>query len=95
MKLTVSSVDLFSEEYFALPLVGHWPLVKCCDCEYWSGQIGSDNEYKREYRKPIDAKVLICAVRICPQPEDSELELVDGRLAHASHYCNDFEQKIQ
>jgi len=27
MKLTVSSVDLFSEEYFALPLAGYWPLV--------------------------------------------------------------------
>jgi|GEM_PF-4212683 len=71
------------------------PLVKCCDCKYWSGLIGSPSEYKREYRQPIESKVLICAVRLCPQPDGSELELVDGRLAHASHDCNDFEQKIQ
>ena len=68
--------------------------VKCCNCKYWSGQIGSHNEWTREYQEPIKSKVLICAVRICPQPSVSELEPVDGRLAYAKHDCSNFEPRL-
>lgn len=65
-------------------------LIRCCDCKYWSGQVGSHSGWSQ----PIESKVLICAVRGCPQPSASELDVVDGRLAYAKHDCSDFEPKL-
>ncbi len=68
--------------------------IKCSDCRYWSGQIGTHNEWSQEWRQPIKSKVLICAVRGCPQPDASELDRVDGRLANAEHSCIDYSVRI-
>ena len=65
-------------------------MIKCRNCKFWSGQIGSHNEWSRERNSNIKSKVLICAVNI-PNPSDTELELVDGRLCDTVHSCNSFE----
>lgn len=65
-------------------------LVTCQDCKFWSGQIGSENEWTKKRRSPITSKVLVCAVRGCPQPSLAALSDVDGRLSSALHECFDF-----
>lgn len=65
--------------------------VKCTDCKFWSGQVGSHNEWSQAYRSPIISKVLICTVCINPQPSIAALSHVDGRLSSALHKCSQFE----
>lgn len=67
-------------------------MIKCRNCKYWSGQIGSHNEWTKQRKSPIKPKVLICTVN-SPQPLLAALERVDGRLADSEHNCIDFENK--
>lgn len=67
-------------------------MIRCRDCKYWSGQVGSHNEWTKERKGIIKPTVLICAVNI-PQPSLSALDMVDGRLSDAEHNCSDFQGK--
>lgn len=72
--------------------------IKCRDCKYWSGAIGSHNEWVRQRRSPIKLNpgaTILCAVQVCPQPSIAALEFVDGRLADALHECRDFVEAHQ
>lgn len=42
--------------------------VKCEDCMYWSGQIGTADKWIDDYDRGIVSTVIICAVHINPQP---------------------------
>jgi hypothetical protein len=66
--------------------------VECRNCKYWTGQPGTYNEWTKARRQPIVSTVVICAVRIQPQPNMFALDMVDYRLADAEHDCPDFER---
>lgn len=69
--------------------------IKCQDCKFWSGQIGASNEWSVKYIAPtaiiIESKVVLCAVRINPQPCLFALNEANDRLCSALHQCPDFE----
>jgi hypothetical protein len=70
-------------------------VAPCCLCKYWSGQTGYPSEWTREKDGLISSKILICAVRGCPQPTPDRLDKVNGELGYAWHNCDDFTPRYQ